>query len=42
MFVIRNISTFPTMDTISEKPFVTKLYGYGGFNCENLRWIRIA
>jgi prolyl oligopeptidase len=32
MFVVRKISTLPTMDTVPEKPIVTMLYGYGGFN----------
>lgn len=32
MFVIRKKSTLPTMETVPEKPIVTMMYGYGGFN----------
>lgn len=32
MFVIRKKTTLPTMDSVPEKPIVTMMYGYGGFN----------
>ena len=32
MFVVRKKDTLPTMDTVPEKPILTLLYGYGGFN----------